>query len=61
MSLLRKPSFPLNGQPGEGVRMVYLHSFLKSKPAARLWLDWCSCRERVVGGAGYRVPPNIGK
>lgn len=46
--LLRKPSFPLSGQPGEGARMVYLHSFLKSKPAARPWQDWCIWRERVV-------------
>lgn len=29
--------------------MVYLHSFLKSKPAARPWQDWCIWRERVVG------------
>lgn len=48
MSLLRQPSFPLKGQPGEAAHMVYLHSFLKSKPAARPWQDWCIWRERVV-------------
>lgn len=60
MSLLRQPSFPLNGQPGEAAHMVYLHSFLKSKPAARPWQDWwCIWRERVVESGLQRA--NIGK
>lgn len=55
MSLLRKPSFPLSGQPGEGAHMVYLHSSLKSKPTARPWQDWCIWRERVVGSRLQRA------
>jgi len=61
VSLLRKPHFPASGQPGEGARTVCLHSSLKSYYCLTLAGLVCLEEKGWWWGAGYKVPPNIGK